>query len=84
MTFLDKCNSVMCQGDMQCVVNSSNEAVCKCVSCDGIDVEPVCASNGKTFTSECSMKEFSCERQLGLKVSSEGPCGMLSCVCFLL
>ena len=47
---------------------------CKCPECDAT-VEPVCASNSQTYTSECIMRRVSCKQRQTFAVKSKGKCG---------
>ena len=38
----------------------------------------VCASDNKTYATECHMRVQSCASKIELRVEKEGPCGMCS------
>ena len=54
----DPCASVTCDSDYTCRVDSpSRDPSCLCKSTCLDVVEPVCASNGKTYRNQCTMDQ---------------------------
>ena len=54
----DPCSAITCGKETTCHVSQGwREATCSCVA-ECIDVvEPVCASNGKTYRNQCTMNQ---------------------------
>uniref|UniRef100_A0A4W5KW64 Agrin n=1 Tax=Hucho hucho TaxID=62062 RepID=A0A4W5KW64_9TELE len=48
---------------------------CVCdFDCNRVPRNPVCGSNGKTYSNECEMKKARCEKQEHLLIQNQGPC----------
>ena len=71
-----KCFGVTCDIGKECSLNNSNEPTCICAeSCSGFDYEPICASNGRTYTNICELERSACSNNDSeLKKISGGPC----------
>ena len=51
------CRDIWCSEDKECKVDQNRTPNCSCVaSCIDV-VKPVCASNGKTYRNQCTMKQ---------------------------
>ena len=53
----DPCACVVCDRGTECLVDSSRQPNCSCVAACIDVVEPVCASNGKTYRNRCTMDQ---------------------------
>ena len=53
----DPCSSVTCDKETTCHVDNWRQATCTCVAACIDVVEPVCASNGKTYRNHCTMNQ---------------------------
>uniref|UniRef100_A0A8C8JMW8 Agrin n=1 Tax=Oncorhynchus tshawytscha TaxID=74940 RepID=A0A8C8JMW8_ONCTS len=52
---------------------------CVCdFDCHRVPRNPVCGSNGKTYSNECEMKKARCEKQEHLLIQNQGPCTAIS------
>ena len=71
--YLDACSFHQCKSYQDCVV-VSNAAKCQCPTCRS-PVDPVCASNGKPYPSECLMRIKACKTKRELVVVNKGSCG---------
>ncbi|CAG0916159.1 unnamed protein product [Notodromas monacha] len=82
------CESIQCVEGRKCL-EENKEAVCVCqhnctLTIDGatqfgdagnqIDTLVVCATDGRSYPSECHVKQEACETGLDLRIQSYGPC----------
>ena len=76
---VNPCDITLCShpGHRCEVVNNQPTCVCN-MACPAI-WDPVCASNGVTYPSKCSMNAEGCRKDEYLKVASKGPCGVNPC-----
>ena len=72
--YLDACSFYKCKSYQDCVV-VDNAAKCQCpTKCPPSD-QPVCASNGISYPSECVMRVKACKIKRELVVVKKGSCG---------
>ena len=71
--FSDLCANIKCNFGARC---ENGRCVCP-VSCPDTN-NPVCASNGQTFSNECEMDMFACKQLIELEVRSTGECDEMS------
>ena len=71
---LDACSFHECKSYQDCVVNN-NAAKCQCPRKCPSTNKPVCASNGKSYKSECYMRVKACKNKKDLVVVRKGNCG---------
>ena len=74
--FSDKCSSHKCKTYEQCKIQN-DKPVCVCPTNCPSTSDPVCASNGKTYSSECHMRVQACNVNTRLTVLRKGKCGEL-------
>ena len=68
----DPCQSVTCKHHGVCHMTEDGVATCKCITnCPDVD-EPVCGSDGKTYSSECVLKSKACLNRVDVRVAG-GP-----------
>ena len=71
---LDACSFHECKSYQDCVVNN-NAAKCQCPRKCPSTNKPVCASNGRSYKSECYMRVKACKTKKDLVVVRKGNCG---------
>lgn len=70
----DLCDETTCRYDGQCVLDSNGFPECKCrFSCPALRVT-VCGSDGKSYGSECLLREKACNLQKQITVESMDSC----------
>ncbi|XP_073794674.1 agrin isoform X10 [Danio rerio] len=72
------CLKKTCEFGAVCVVKNS-EAVCECSDACPQDQDPVCGSDGHTYSSSCQMKAMGCALQKQIQMQHKGPCADESC-----
>ncbi|TRZ02482.1 hypothetical protein DNTS_030304 [Danionella cerebrum] len=72
------CLKKTCEFGAVCVVKNS-EAVCECSDACPQDQDPVCGSDGHTYSSSCQMKAMACALQKQIQMQHKGPCADESC-----
>lgn len=58
-----------------CTVDQQGSTQCNCPASYSCSEGTICASNGLTYSDECKMKEYSCEKKKELVVVHKGACG---------
>ena len=81
VVLLDVCTLVKsCKNYAKCVANVDKTVKCVCPveeECPPA-ARKICASNDRTYESECGMKVEACKKKLPLTKKHEGPCGKLA------
>ncbi|XP_016340249.1 agrin isoform X5 [Sinocyclocheilus anshuiensis] len=72
------CLKKTCEFGAVCVVKNS-EPVCECSDVCPQDQDPVCGSDGHTYSSSCQMKAMGCALQKQIQMQHKGPCADESC-----
>uniref|UniRef100_A0A671RYE7 Agrin n=1 Tax=Sinocyclocheilus anshuiensis TaxID=1608454 RepID=A0A671RYE7_9TELE len=67
------CLKKTCEFGAVCVVKNS-EPVCECSDACPQDQDPVCGSDGHTYSSSCQMKAMGCALQKKIQMQHKGPC----------
>ncbi|XP_049859023.1 agrin-like [Schistocerca gregaria] len=82
----DPCESVRCAPPEVCQLDADRQPSCRCGETCPLDLTPVCASDGRTYANECSLRQEACRTRRALTVlfrgkCSEGanPCAALRC-----
>lgn len=68
------CLKKTCEFGAVCVVKNS-EPVCECSDACSQDQDPVCGSDGHTYSNSCQMKAMGCALQKQIQMQHKGPCG---------
>lgn len=59
----------------ECSINKFGIARCECgPDCEPV-MRPVCAVDGRTFSSECELKRAACHAKMPIEVAHPGVCG---------
>ncbi|XP_069999257.1 agrin isoform X5 [Penaeus vannamei] len=83
----DPCSDVTCPERQICQLDRERKPSCRCNDVCTKDYDPVCASDGKTYTNDCAMKVESCRSRKSLSIIYRGscdvglnPCDTVSCL----
>ncbi|XP_051515917.1 agrin-like isoform X3 [Myxocyprinus asiaticus] len=72
------CLKKTCNFGAVCVVKNG-EPVCECSDACPQDQDPVCGSDGHTYSNSCQMKAMGCALQKQIQMQHKGPCADESC-----
>ena len=72
---LDVCATTYCDYGAKCVRQPDGSAKCECIQTCSKNYQPVCGSDGKTYSSECEMNVKACREKMELTVKHSGQCG---------
>ncbi|XP_051947304.1 agrin-like isoform X2 [Xyrauchen texanus] len=72
------CLEKTCDFGAVCVVKNG-EPVCECSDACPQEQDPVCGSDGHTYSSSCQMKSMGCALQKQIQMQHKGPCADESC-----
>ena len=67
------CTHFRCPAGGYCVENAAAQPTCHCPPCGG-EWDPVCGSDGVTYTNPCRLRYESCNRNKSLSVVYKGLC----------
>ncbi|KAF4078101.1 hypothetical protein AMELA_G00195500 [Ameiurus melas] len=67
------CLKKTCDFGSSCVVKNG-KAVCECLDTCLQASDPVCGSDGQTYTSQCQMNAIGCSLQKHIQIKHKGPC----------
>ena len=72
---MSPCERVHCDPGEECRINEFGVASCQCRDvCEAV-VRPVCASDGRTYDSECDLRLEACRAKKRINVAYFGLCG---------
>lgn len=69
------CNGYLCNFGATCKVRDG-KAACECPLCSEHH-EPVCGTDGNTYSNECKLKYHSCQQKQIIGVSHSGTCSKM-------
>ena len=75
--FSRACKSKKCPYKHVCLIDDNETAYCKCVAkCSTFDQKtgPICAGNGKTYKTICTMKMDQCKEKKSIHIYHYGNC----------
>ncbi|XP_065829287.1 follistatin-A-like [Oscarella lobularis] len=70
----DACTGVKCDFGATCKVVSNSNYTCDCARACSFHYDPVCGSDGKTYSNLCHLQTGSCEAKMNLTVAIQGEC----------
>ncbi|XP_042234513.1 agrin-like isoform X4 [Homarus americanus] len=83
----DPCDDVKCPEKQTCQLDRERKPTCRCNDVCAKEFNPICASDGKTYTNECVKKVEACKARKSLAIVYRGacdaglnPCDGLSCL----
>ncbi|CAI4227286.1 unnamed protein product [Auanema sp. JU1783] len=77
----DPCDEFPCPSGTSCHLNSHRKPECRCSEQCSLKYDPVCATDGKTYSNECVMKVSSCKQEQTLEVFKRGKCEDIQTPC---
>ncbi|XP_065218165.1 agrin-like isoform X2 [Planococcus citri] len=75
--YCDPCSrpDVKCSEPEVCQLDPDRNPVCRCSETCSLEFAPVCGSDGKTYSNECSLRQQSCRSRKNLRIIYRGKCG---------
>ncbi|XP_046437323.1 agrin-like isoform X5 [Daphnia pulex] len=70
----DPCASVECLSPSVCVLDSERKPHCRCGDTCPSDFQPVCGSDGRSYSSQCHLQQEACRSQRHLRILYKGLC----------
>jgi len=72
-----QCQSVVCSFGSVCTIDVQTKIpFCQCLSSCTEEYDPVCGSDGISYSNVCKMRKESCERKQKIEIKYKGLCGM--------
>ncbi|GFS87145.1 hypothetical protein NPIL_582581 [Nephila pilipes] len=82
----DPCDGVECPTSQVCQLDDKRNPICRCNSICSPDFRPMCGSDGRTYTNECTLRVESCKSRKNIRIiytgecsSGANPCDSLQC-----
>lgn len=71
----DPCDQVDCPANQVCQLDESRNPICRCNAVCQREFKPVCASDGKSYMNECTLRVEACKAKKSLRILYNGECG---------
>ncbi|CAB3372768.1 Hypothetical predicted protein [Cloeon dipterum] len=70
----DPCSNIICAAPEECQLDEDRNPDCRCGEICPLELSPICASDGKTYINECSLRQEACRTQKDLRIIYRGEC----------
>jgi len=77
----DPCVGYQCGPGEQCKLDDWRRPSCVCRTLCSYDYNPVCATDGRTYSNECVMNADACKNRVRLRVVYSGECSSSAGAC---
>lgn len=71
----EPCDKTFCAWGAHCINSPDGRALCQCPTFCKQKTDPVCGTDGKTYSSHCQLRVASCKARLNTRVKHAGECG---------
>ena len=70
----DPCAEVECPLPSVCQLDGERKAQCRCGTICPSDFQPVCGSDGRSYSSQCHLQQEACQTERNLRILHKGLC----------